>query len=106
MIEADLVRMLKHDHSLYKLAKGMMNKKRFEIFEAHYIRRIWYIRGVVKYNLDKNVLKAILLKLKLIGCVPKGYCYPELNCYSQMPDELLEFTKRKEINKQKIAMNW
>ena len=70
-----------------------MDKKRFVIFEGRCIRRMWYLTGVLKYDLDRVDLAKVMNKLKRIGCLPKGYCYPELIKSSEMPDELLQVIK-------------
>ena len=46
---------------------------------------MWYLTGVLKYNLNRDALSTVMLRLKKIGCNPKGYCYPELMRTLTMP---------------------
>ena len=64
---------------------------------------MWYLTGVLKYEFDKNALFVVMAKLRKIGCVPKGYCYPELIKCSKMPESLKQKLQEQEVNKQKIA---
>ena len=82
------MRLLQHERKIYNLAKSVMDKKRFSNFEGKSRRRMWYLTGVLKYGFDRNALCVVMAKLRRIGCVPKGYCYPELIKCLKMPESL------------------
>ena len=46
-------------------------------------RLVWKIEGMRQYDLDKDDLDRVILKLKRFGMVPENYLYPELNRQSQ-----------------------
>ena len=83
-----LMRLLQHERNIYHLARSVMDKKRFKNYEKKCMRKMWYLTGVLKYQIDKNALCKVMFQLRKIGCIPKGYCYPELISSQKMPERL------------------
>ena len=46
-------------------------------------RRLWIIEGVLKHNINEDLLCEVVCNFKRIGRVPHGYDYPQLHTIKQ-----------------------